>query len=233
MNGVLKESKFTSLILLINVVVFALIVINGGPNSDTLVRFGASNYELIKNGQFYRIFTQIFVHHSWIHFLFNMLVIYMMVPSVEQKFGPYTLVGVYFLVCLLDGLLMPLIHDNWIASGGASGGYFGLYGLAIGTLFIYKDEGLNRWASQFILPMTLIMLGTEIYFRITQGSPERILDYNIGHLSSLCIGIILAGIFEPKGYDLPIKIRVISIIIYISLAVIFFYFGYYRRSFGL
>lgn len=233
MSEILKEYKFTSLILLINAIVFALIVIKGGPNRDTLVRFGASNYELIKSGQYYRVFTQIFVHLSWIHFLFNMLVIYMMVPSVEQKFGSYTLVGVYLLVCLLDGLFMPLIYDNWIASGGASGGYFGLYGLAIGTLLFYKDEGLNKWAGQFILPMILIMIGTEIYFRIIQGSPERILDYNIGHLSSLCIGVILAGIFEPKGYKLPIKIRVISIMVYISLAIIFFYFGYYRRSFSL
>lgn len=43
----LKKSKATSLILLLNLIVFIMVVANGGFNSSNLIRFGASNSDLI------------------------------------------------------------------------------------------------------------------------------------------------------------------------------------------
>lgn len=220
----LKKSKATGIIILLNLVVFIMVVANGGFNSSNLVRFGASNSDLILQGQYYRVFTQLFVHHSYFHFIFNMVVIYMMAPSIENKFGPHVLIGVFLLAGLVDELLSFIVLDKWEASGGASTGYFALYGLAIGTLFFYKDEDLQRWASSFILPMVFVMLASEIYFRIRSGSPDSIFAYSKSHVTGLLVGLILSGIFPPKGYKLDKRIRAFFVTFFVGLLVLLFFY---------
>ena len=122
---ILKESKATTLILTINLIRVVLIVVNGGFSSTNLVRFGASNSELIKEGQYFRLLTHIFIHHSWIHFIFNMFVIYMMAPSIESKFRPWVLLGVFLLAGLFDGLFSFLISDNWQSAGDLQQDFLG------------------------------------------------------------------------------------------------------------
>ncbi len=223
---ILKESKATTLILTINLIIFVLILANGGFNSTNLVRFGASNSELIKEGQYYRLLTSLFIHHSWIHFIFNMFVIYMIAPSIESRFGPWVLLGVFLLAGLFDDLFSFLISDNWQSAGGSSTGFFGLYGLAIGTLLFYKDQNLNQWAKQFILPMVIIFIASEIYFRITAGRPDFIIEFSQGHLTAFVAGVILAGVFAPRGYYLDKKIRIICGILFIGLLLLFLFFGF-------
>lgn len=225
----LKKSKATSLIILLNLIVFIMVVANGGFNSSNLVRFGASNADLILKGQYYRMFTQLFVHHSYFHFVFNMIVIFLMAPSVENKFGPYVVIGVFLLAGLVDELISFIILDKWEAGGGASTGYFALYGLAIGTLFFYKDEDLQRWAKDFILPMLFVMLASEIYFRIRSGSPDFILSYSQSHITGLLVGLILSGIFPPKGYGLDKRIRDFFVTFFVCLLVLLFFLAFFKK----
>lgn len=224
---ILKNYKATGLILLINTIMFALIIINGGPNTQTLIRFGAANSDLIAKGEYYRLFTHAFVHLSYIHFIFNMIVIYMMAPSIEDKFGPWVVISTYLLVALFEQLFSPLVFKRVSAGGGSSVGYFGLYGLAIGTLFFYKDEKINGWARQYIIPMVLIILGSEAYFRIIHGSDSFLLEYNIGHILSLLGGMILSGVFSPRGYELKLSNKIAFATVFVSFLFLFFYLGYY------
>lgn len=223
----LKKSKATSFIMLINLVVFILILINGGFTSENLLRFGASNSELIAKGQYYRMLSQLFIHISYFHFVFNMIVIFLMAPSIENKFGPYVVIGVFLIAGLVDELISLLVLDKWEAGGGASTGYFALYGLAIGTLFFYKDENLQRWAKDFILPMLFVMLASEIYFRIIGGRPQFLLAYSNSHLRGFCLGLLLSGVFPIKGYKLDKKIRLVSTGLFLglmTLLILLFYF---------
>ncbi len=220
----LKKSKATSLIILLNLIVFIMVVANGGFNSSNLIRFGASNSDLILQGQYYRMFTQLFVHISYFHFVFNIIVIFLIAPSVENKFGPYVVISVFLLAGLVDELISLLVLDKWEAGGGASTGYFALYGLAIGILFFYKDEDLQRWAKDFILPMVFVMLASEIYFRIRSGSPDFIFAYSQSHITGLLVGLILSGVFSPKGYKLDKRIRAFFVIFFVSLLVLLFFY---------
>lgn len=234
MNGILgrlKKSKATSFIMLLNLVVFILILINGGFTSENLLRFGASNSELIIKGQYYRVFTQLFVHSSYFHFIFNMLVIYMIGPSIENKYGPWVLISVFLLAGLFDELLSFLILGKWEAGGGSSTGYFGLYGLAIGALLFYKDRNLKGWSRQFILPMLFVFIASEIYFRIIGGRPQLVWGYSHSHLGVFLAGVILAGVFPPKGYQLNKKIRLCFAIFFVVLLITFFFVAYFSGRF--
>ena len=229
--GRFKKSKATSFIMLINLVVFILILINGGFTSENLLRFGASNSELIIKGQYYRVFTQLFVHSSYFHFIFNMLVIYMIGPSIENKYGPWVLISVFLLAGLFDELLSFLILGKWEAGGGSSTGYFGLYGLAIGALLFYKDRNLKGWSRQFILPMLFVFIASEIYFRIIGGRPQLVWGYSHSHLGGFLAGVILAGVFPPKGYQLNKKIRLCFAIFFVGLLITFFFVAYFSGRF--
>lgn len=225
--GRFKKSKATSFIMLINLVVFILILINGGFTSENLLRFGASNSELITSGQYYRVLSQLFVHVSWVHFVFNMLVICMMAFSVEKMFGPKAVILTFLLAGIADELISFQVLEKWEASGGSSTGYFGLYGLAIGTLFFYKDEDLRKWSRQFILPAILILLVSEVYFRLRGGNPHFLLAYNKSHLVGFFTGLLLSGVFPVKGYDLNKKTRFIFtglFMVLLALLILSFYF---------
>ena len=225
--GRFKKSKATSFIMLINLVVFILILINGGFTSENLLRFGASNSELITRGQYYRMLSQLFVHVSWVHFVFNMLVICMMAFSVEKMFGPKAVILTFLLAGIADELISFQVLEKWEASGGSSTGYFGLYGLAIGTLFFYKDEDLRKWSRQFILPAILILLVSEVYFRLRGGNPHFLLAYNKSHLVGFFTGLLLSGVFPVKGYDLNKKTRFIFtglFMVLLALLILSFYF---------
>lgn len=228
--NILKKSKATSLIMLINLIVFTLLVINGGFDSNNLIRFGASNSELIIKGQYYRVFTQLFVHTSYLHFIFNMLVIYMMVPSIEIKYGPWVVLFVFLLAGLFDELVSFSLLKKWEAGGGASTGYFGLYGLSIGSLLFYKDEDLNKWARQFIYPMIFVFIVSEVYFRMRGGTPQFIFEYSQSHIIGFFAGAILAGVFPIKGYKLDKRIRIIFTVLFIVLLILLFFFAYFGRK---
>lgn len=225
--GRFKKSKATSFIMLINLVVFILILINGGFTSENLLRFGASNSELITSGQYYRVLSQLFVHVSLVHFIFNMFVICMMASSVEKRFGPKSVILTFLLAGVVDELISFQVLEKWEASGGSSTGYFGLYGLAIGTLFFYKDEDLRKWSRQFILPAILILLVSEVYFRLRGGNPHFLLAYNKSHLVGFFTGLLLSGVFPVKGYELNKKTRLIFtglFMVLLALLVLSFYF---------
>ena len=224
----LKNSKTTSLILIINTLVFTLILINGGFTRENLVSFGASNSDLIIRGQYYRMLSQLFVHISWFHFIFNMVVIYMMVPSLENKFGARIVAFTFLLVGLVDELISFQVLEKWDASGGSSTGYFGLYGLAIGSLFLYKDEDLRKWARQFILPAVLILLASEVYFRLKGGSPHFLLAYSKSHLVGFFTGLVLSGVFPARGYNLNKKARFIFTSLFIGLFTLLFLSFYFK-----
>lgn len=228
--GRFKKSKATSFIMLLNLVVFILILINGGFTSENLLRFGASNSELITRGQYYRMVSQLFVHVSWVHFVFNMLVICMMAFSVEKMFGPKAVILTFLLAGVVDELISFQVLEKWEASGGSSTGYFGLYGLAIGTLFFYKDEDLRMWARQFILPAILILLVSEVYFRLRGGSPHFLLAYNKSHLVGFFTGLFLSGVFPVKGYELNKKTRFIFAGLFMVLLVLLVLRFYFKAS---
>jgi len=88
-------------------------------------QIGGNEYYL---GQWYRLFTSIFIHYSFFHILLNMISLLIIGRLVEPVLGKWRYLAV-FLVAGLGGSVACYVFTSPIAqSAGASGAIFGLFG---------------------------------------------------------------------------------------------------------
>ena len=118
----------------------------------------ADNKVLVQNGEFYRLFTSMFLHADIVHLLFNMYALYVLGPQVERYYGKTRFLLIYFVSGLLGSLFSCVFMNDVTFSLGASGAIFGLLGSIAYFTYYYRAtlQGLLR--SQ-ILPVILINLG--------------------------------------------------------------------------
>ena len=141
-----RSAPGTYFLLAANTVVFLWMVHAGvswtSPQPDQLLHFGANSTRLVLEGQWYRMFTAIFVHIGVIHIATNMWCLWNLGLLGEPLLGPFGLVAVYVLTGVAGNLLSnavnillaisvhnPSILD--VPGAGASGAVFGIAGILI------------------------------------------------------------------------------------------------------
>jgi membrane associated rhomboid family serine protease len=98
----------------------------GGPGVDVLLQLGAKRTDLIVvEGEWYRLFTPIFLHSGVIHLLFNMVGLWNVGVATEREFG-WIKTGIIFFVSGFFGVVMSAIFVPLAVGVGASGAIFGL-----------------------------------------------------------------------------------------------------------
>ena len=125
-------SRVTTVLIIINVVIFLLETKDGGStNREVALKYGAQYQPLIRQGQYYRLFTAMFLHFGAYHLLFNMYALSVIGPAVDYVCGPAIFLIVY-LGAGLAGNIATMILDEKTGrsslSAGASGCIFGLLG---------------------------------------------------------------------------------------------------------
>lgn len=125
-------SRVTTVLIIINVVIFLLETKDGGStNREVALKYGAQYQPLIRQGQYYRLFTAMFLHFGAYHLLFNMYALSVIGPAVDYVCGPAIFLIVY-LGAGLAGNITTMILDEKTGrsslSAGASGCIFGLLG---------------------------------------------------------------------------------------------------------
>lgn len=118
---------WTYLIIGINVLLFLLMTFQGGSqNPETLLRFGAKYNPAIEAGEWWRLFSSMFLHIGFIHLALNSVALYYLGILVERMYGR----GRFLLIYLLSGLfgMIASFLYNDALSAGASGAIFGLFG---------------------------------------------------------------------------------------------------------
>ena len=99
------------------------------PSNAALEALGGAGTEPWRLGEWWTIFTAVYLHGSILHILFNVLWIRQLGPAVEQLFGPARLM-VIFTVAGAVGFVV----SNWVGHPftiGASGAVFGLLGAIV------------------------------------------------------------------------------------------------------
>ena len=115
----------------------------------------ASNVDLVKAGDYYRIITAAFVHAGIIHLACNMYSLYIIGKQVETYLGRVKFTIIYLISALL-GSLMSLAFNTGF-SVGASGAIFGLMGSLVYFGYHYRLY-LNSVIRSQILPLIVINL---------------------------------------------------------------------------
>jgi len=131
----------TSLLLLVNGVLFALILMTqlkqgGGVgllstfDGRTLVRFGSGlSPATVGLGEWWRLVTPIFLHGGLLHFAFNSYALIQLGPLVEEEYGTERFAVLYVLSGIGGNVFSQCLRDT--NTVGASGAICGLMGLLL------------------------------------------------------------------------------------------------------
>ena len=149
-----KKPVVTYILIVLNLMVFLYGVLHG---NDELINMFGNNYELVQNGEFYRLFTCMFVHADILHILFNMIALYSIGPVVERYYGKSKFLLIYLVSGLLGSIFSGVFMTADSISIGASGAIFGLLGSISYFTYYYRAtlQGILRGS---IMPVIIINL---------------------------------------------------------------------------
>lgn len=213
-----KNPFITHAIILICMILFIAMYIFGNGSNDikTLIDFGGNATIYTKMGEYYRLFTSIFLHIGIIHLLCNMYSLYVLGPQVENFYGKIKYLSIFIISGISGSLLSTALSGNNIVSVGASGAIFGLLGSILYFGYHYRVYLGNVLKSQ-IIPLILLNLGIGF---ILSG-----ID-NLAH-----IGGLIGGIFASMAVGVPDKSTktdktngYILLLIYISFLIYLAFF---------
>jgi rhomboid protease GluP len=133
----------TPVIVGINVLVFAIMALNGinpiSPSVEQLLHMGANFGPKTTNGEWWRLLTSNYLHIGFMHLAFNMWALWSAGFLVERMLGTLGFIILYTFSGLA-GSLASCFWDPWMVSAGASGAIFGVWGALLGFLLLQKDS---------------------------------------------------------------------------------------------
>ncbi len=196
-----RPVRLVPLILGVNIAVYLLMILVAGGNFvkqflslndiGTLVAFGAKTNELLRQGEWFRLITPIFLHGGLLHLASNSWALWTVGPLVEKLYGPARF-SLLYLFAGVGGVLGSYLGSGsrppFVPSVGASGAIFGLFGTLLVFGYKYRRElpdHFQRSIRSGILPVIVLnlFLGFSIPF----------ID-NAAHIGGLATGAFLAAI---------------------------------------
>lgn len=156
-----KFTPATYLLIIINVVVWLLMILYLNHFSEIrLLDVGGLVHFNVVHGEWYRLFTSIFLHFNFEHILMNMLSLFIFGKIVEAIVGSWRMLGIYIIAGLF-GNFVSLSFNTTTISVGASGAIFGLIGAIFAMMFISKT--FNRKTIGQLLIALVILIGISLF----------------------------------------------------------------------
>ena len=213
----LSQAKVTSALMIINVIIFVLMSLSGGSESiENLIRFGANSKILVGEGDWWRLFTASFIHIGFFHIMFNMYFLYNIGPIFERLYGSVGFLIIYLVCGIFGNLVSYAFGDVYTVSAGASTSLYGLLGIAIGMMLVYRDDAiLHSFGASFV---SIVVINV-IYSFLMPGVGV------LGHLGGFVGGFILANALPVVGRDLSIPRQVVAGLATLALAFILIRIG--------
>lgn len=211
-----KKPIVTTILIAINVLIF--IIGNIFDVHNGLISLFGNYKPAVLAGDYYRLFTCMFLHADVFHIAFNMYALYVLGSQAEGFFGKTKFLSIYLLSGISGSLLSMLLNIETI-SIGASGAIFGILGalLYFGYNFrVYLGNTLVRE----IVPVICINL----LFGFMYPSID-----NFAHIGGLVGGYVTAMAFgfttrsnaSDKINGIIITMMLFAFLIYMN----FFYAG--------
>lgn len=180
----IKEMPVTLVIIMINIVVFVLSEL---PDSGILYDFGLEGAS-VKSGEYYRMFTCMFLHFDIYHILCNMFVLAYMGRVLELHSGHWRMLLIYIFSGLAGSLTVVLVENEFILTLGASGAIFGILGAVLVSMIKEQDYSEIR---------TLI-IGIALNLVVTFTGEDISIG---GHLGGLIGGFVLGWFIIRRKAD--------------------------------
>ena len=176
--------------------VFAVCLLTG----DRLYAMGrCGTYLVLRDGQYWRLLTSVFLHSGLSHLGSNLLVQILMGNIVERNLGHVRYL-ILFLLSGIGGNIVSVLYDNALGvntySVGASGAVFGVMGVLV--LLIVKGRKKLRSGSS-MLPRAAFA----VFYAVYSGFKNPYTD-NAAHIGGLAAGVLLGLLltFDMEEADL-------------------------------
>lgn len=188
-----SRQPVTLLIVGINIAVFIVLSILGNTEDALfMLNHGAVFVPLVVDGgEYYRIFTSMFLHFGLQHLFYNMLVLIFLGDYLEAAVGKIRFLIIYLAGGIAGNLLSiayELYTQEFAVSAGASGAIFSVTGALIYLVLRKKDRVPGLSGQRLILMAVLTIL---------QGMTAIGID-NEAHIGGLAAGFLLGWLLTLR-----------------------------------
>ncbi len=188
-----SRRKVTLALTAANILVFVIFTLAGNTEDVYfMLGHGACYTPAILQGEYYRLFTGMFLHFGLPHLLYNMLCLIFLGDLLETVVGPVKYLLIYVLGGLAGNVLsmvMELRRGTYAVSAGASGAIFAV----VGALLYIVIRNKGRLGN-----ITLQRMAMMAVLSIVQGFTETGTD-NAAHVGGFAAGFVLALLLYHKG----------------------------------
>lgn len=182
-------------IFLINVLAFTFCTLSG----DVLYNYGGLSLKEVLDGQWYRIFTSMFLHIGISHLAGNMIMLFFLGNIVEKELGHIKYFVMYFVSGMAGAAASLWMQSVRIVSGemvlgsiGASGAIFGMLGGLLWILIRNKGK-----LTEMTFPRVLFLVCYSLYGGLTSENVD-----NAAHFGGLVIGFLITALLYRKNRKL-------------------------------
>ncbi len=187
-RSVLKgQSVGTIVLIAANVIIFFVFSLIGRTEDvQFMLNHGAMYVPyVVEYGQYYRLFTAMFLHYGFSHLMGNMIMLGIVGWNLEKEIGSLRFVVIYLGSGLVGNIASAVweIHlGEYAVSAGASGAVFGIMGAMLYVAIRNRGQvgSISGWG---ILGMIILML---FYGFVGVGVN------NMAHIAGIIAGILLA-----------------------------------------
>lgn len=177
----------TFVLVALNVLMYIVSVVYGHaltPSVSTLQKLGADYGPKVFTGEWWRLFTSMFLHGNFLHIAFNMWALFNLGLLAEVLYGRRNFVWIYLLAGL-GGSIASVWWHPVIVGVGASGAIFGVAGALIPAHVFQKNERVRA-----ALKGNLGSLSTFVIYNLVIGAASPHID-NAAHLGGLLTGLLV------------------------------------------
>ena len=191
----LRSAPAVLVLIGLNVVAFLFEISVGDLNDpDVLHRVGALEpYAVLAQGEYWRLFTALFLHGGFTHLLFNVFALYVLGPPLERSIGT-----IRFTVCyLVSGLassagVVALTVFGFVQVSqlvGASGCIMGIVGAWAGFLLRHRHAPQAKQRLGNVVMIIVIQVAFDL------STPQVSMA---AHLCGLLAGFFLGLVLTPR-----------------------------------
>jgi rhomboid protease GluP len=213
-SGISTSSIVTQVLLVINLVVFGAMVLEGvamNPNSRQLIEWGANFGPYTMGGQPWRLLTSMFLHIGLLHIFLNMWFLWNLGEWCESLYGHWTFAAVY-LTSGIGGSLASVWWRPVGVSAGASGAIFGIVGALVASHYL-GEFSAPLFAVRAKLRNMLFFAGYGLIMGTFSGRTD-----NAAHIGGLVTGLVFGALIARVAPE-PNLLRRLSIILFVGLII--------------
>lgn len=219
-----SQSKITSTLVVINILCFFVFRLLDSRGFSTLyenhflIDWGADVAGLTFSGQYWRIFTNLFMHVGFTHLAMNMLALWSIGPILEQRIPRMAFLGIYLFSGLVGSLSSDIatINQN-VISCGASGAILGIITALLAYCLVFRSN-IQEMPIKAMLVSLVLTAGLGLLPSIN----------NMAHVGGACTGFVLGGLISLslKTFKYPSKLTLLSISLLFIITALGLYTGY-------